>query len=31
MQAVIDLAGGKLDMIFETYSAARPMFETKKS
>lgn len=29
-QAMIDLAGGQLDMIFETYAAARPMIETKK-
>ena len=29
-QAMIDLAGGQLDMVFETYAAARPMIETKK-
>lgn len=29
-QAMIDLAGGQLDMIFETYAAARPMIEAKK-
>lgn len=29
-QAMIDLAGGQLDMIFETYAAARPMIESKK-
>ena len=30
MQAMIDLGGGQLNMIFETYAAARPMIETKK-
>lgn len=29
-QAMIDLAGGQLDMVFETYAAARPMIDTKK-
>ena len=29
-QAMIDLAGGQLDMAFETYAAARPMIEAKK-
>lgn len=29
-QAMIDLAGGQLDMIFETYAAAKPMIEAKK-
>lgn len=29
-QAMIDLAGGQLDMIFETYAAALPMIEAKK-
>lgn len=29
-QAMIDLAGGQLDMVFETYAAARPMIESKK-
>ena len=29
-QAMIDLAGGQLDMIFETYAAARPMLDAKK-
>jgi len=29
-QAMIDLAGGQLDMIFETYAAARPLIEAKK-
>ena len=29
-QAMTDLAGGQLDMIFETYAAARPMIEAKK-
>lgn len=29
-QAMVDLAGGQLDMIFETYAAARPLIEAKK-
>jgi len=29
-QAMIDLAGGQLDMVFETYAAALPMIEAKK-
>jgi tripartite-type tricarboxylate transporter receptor subunit TctC len=29
-QAMIDLAGGQLDMIFETYAAARPLIEAQK-
>lgn len=29
-QAMIDLAGGQLDMVFGTYAAARPMIDTKK-
>lgn len=29
-QAMIDLAGGQLDMVFETYAAARPMIDNKK-
>lgn len=29
-QAMIDLAGGQLDMVFETYAAARPMIDSHK-
>ncbi|HBI84307.1 MAG TPA: MFS transporter [Alcaligenaceae bacterium] len=29
-QAMVDLAGGQLDMVFETYAAAQPMIEAKK-